>query len=113
MALSRVSRLLLTALAPEPLHGYGIIRSVEATTKGRTRLAVGTVYGAIDRLERDGLIQFDHEAIENGRARKYYCLTEVGRSELLTTLENLKQETSAGWTSLGLNEPTLGKPGMA
>lgn len=105
MKLSRTSRLLLTALAPEPLHGYGIIKSVERSTLNNTRLAVGTVYGAIDRLERDSLITLDREEVERGRARKFYRITDLGRAQLVQSLTALQRETATGWSNLGLPIP--------
>lgn len=105
--MNRVTRLILTALATEPLHGYGIIGWVKSTTKPPLRLAVGTLYGALDRLQRDELIELEREEILNGRARKYYRLTDTGRRALLATLENLETETSTAWSRLGLPRPGL------
>ncbi|MEE9414423.1 MAG: helix-turn-helix transcriptional regulator [Acidimicrobiales bacterium] len=47
--------LILSAAAPEPLHGYGILQEVEKLSSGRLRLRAGTLYTALDRMTRDGL----------------------------------------------------------
>lgn len=65
-----------------PLHGYGIIKAAEQATDGRLRIAVGTLYGALERMERAGLVAADHEEIVDGRARRYYRLTEDGTEVL-------------------------------
>ncbi|MFB4193006.1 PadR family transcriptional regulator [Streptomyces carpaticus] len=73
---------ILAALQDGPLHGYGIIKAAEQATGGRLRLAVGTLYGALERLERAGLVAAGHEEIVDGRARRYYRLTEEGGEAL-------------------------------
>lgn len=73
---------LLAALLDGPLHGYGIIKATEQATDGRLRLAVGTLYGALERLERAGLVEADREEIVDGRARRYYRLTDDGSAIL-------------------------------
>ncbi|WP_414168434.1 PadR family transcriptional regulator [Streptoverticillium reticulum] len=73
---------ILAALMDGPLHGYGIIKAAEQATGGRLRLAVGTLYGALERMERSGLVATDREEIVDGRARRYYRLTQEGADAL-------------------------------
>lgn len=73
---------ILAALMNGPLHGYGIIKAAEQATGGRLRIAVGTLYGALERMERAGLVAAGHEEIVDGRARRYYRLTEDGTEAL-------------------------------
>ncbi|WP_436739995.1 PadR family transcriptional regulator [Streptomyces sp. BBFR102] len=73
---------ILAALLDGPLHGYGIIKAAGQATDGRLRIAVGTLYGALERMERAGLVRADHEEIVDGRARRYYRLTEDGSTVL-------------------------------
>ncbi|MEU8608542.1 helix-turn-helix transcriptional regulator, partial [Actinoplanes sp. NPDC048791] len=47
--------LILTALAAQPLHGYGIVQAVSALSGGEVTLRPGTLYGALDRLDQQGL----------------------------------------------------------
>jgi PadR family transcriptional regulator, regulatory protein PadR len=70
--------LMLTALADEPRHGYGVIQEVERLSGGATRLRTGTLYAAFDRLSAEGLIAVAREEIVDGRLRRYYRLTESG-----------------------------------
>ncbi|MFI7210948.1 PadR family transcriptional regulator [Micromonospora maritima] len=87
--------LILTALAREPMHGYGIISDVAALSGGRLALRPGTLYGALDRLSDEGLVERDHEEIVEGRLRRYYRLTEVGRSVLTAETERLRRNVEA------------------
>src|SRR5882757_7137481 len=82
--------LLLTALADEPRHGYGLIQEIEAISQGRVRIRTGTLYGALDRLLQQGLIQVEREEVVDGRARKVYALAEAGRSTLAAEAERLR-----------------------
>jgi DNA-binding PadR family transcriptional regulator len=72
----------LTALADGPRHGYGIVREVAELSQGRVRLKIGSLYGALDRLAADGLIEPDRDEAHDGRLRRYYRLTRDGRRAL-------------------------------
>jgi PadR family transcriptional regulator PadR len=72
----------LTALAPEPRHGYGVIREVDRLSGGQVTLQAGTLYAAFDRLTALGLIEADHEETVDGRPRRYYRLTSDGAAAL-------------------------------
>lgn len=74
-------------------YGYGIIKRVEEQSGGRLRPAVGTLYGALDRLAGDGLIEVDREETVQGRPRRYYRLTDDGR--LAVTREAVRMEQAA------------------
>ncbi len=70
----------LSALDDGPRHGYGILDEVAELTGGLVRLKVGTLYGMLDRLVGEGLVEVDREEVRQGRLRRYYRLTESGRS---------------------------------
>jgi PadR family transcriptional regulator, regulatory protein PadR len=72
----------LTALVDAPRHGYGIVGEVAKLSQGRVRLKVGTLYGVLDRLVGDGLVELDHEEVQQGRLRRYYRLTDSGTRTL-------------------------------
>src|SRR5580698_11310595 len=72
----------LTALADGPRHGYGIVREVVELSQGRVKLKIGSLYGVLDRLSADGLIEPDREEAHDGRLRRYYRLTADGRRAL-------------------------------
>ncbi|AXO36636.1 transcriptional regulator PadR family [Micromonospora sp. B006] len=83
--------LILTALAKEPMHGYGLIGDVAALSDGRVTLRPGTLYGALDRLVDAGLVEVDREEIVNGRARRYYRLSPAGDAMLTEETERLRR----------------------
>ncbi len=72
----------LAALLDGPLHGYAIAKRAEIVSDGRVRLTAGTLYSALDRLLGQGLIVADGEEVVEGRARRYYRLTDSGRQAL-------------------------------
>jgi PadR family transcriptional regulator, regulatory protein PadR len=74
--------LVLAVLEPAPAHGYGIIRRLRTSSSDVFRLAEGTVYPALHRLERDGLVT-SRWTSASGRRRRVYRLTRAGREALL------------------------------
>ena len=74
--------IILKTLAREPMHGYGISARIEQLSKGVFRLNAGSLFLAIQRLERDGLIGGEWRPTENNRRAKYYTLTGKGRKRL-------------------------------
>lgn len=73
--------LLLAAVADEPAHGYLVVERLKQRSGGELELAEGTVYPALHRLERQGLLESDW-ASAAGRKRRVYRLTRRGREEL-------------------------------
>src|ERR687886_2175401 len=65
-----------------PLHGYGIARRIEETSKNRLSLNYGTLYPALLKLEQEGFITADWRQSENNRRAKFYSLTPAGRRGL-------------------------------
>jgi DNA-binding PadR family transcriptional regulator len=86
--------LILTSLASGPKHGYGLLQDIEAFAG--VRLGPGTLYGAISRLERRGLI----EAAEASGRRRPYRLTGAGAEALETTLADLRAIVDEGTARL-------------
>jgi PadR family transcriptional regulator PadR len=82
---------ILAALQDEPRHGYAIIKQAEVLSQGRVKLATGTLYTALDRLTGEGFVQVVREEIVNGRSRRYYALTPVGRTALEAEAAHLAQ----------------------
>ena len=87
--------LILTALAERPMHGYGVIQEVLALSDGRVRLRAGTLYGALDRLAEQELIEVDREEAIDGRLRRYYRLTDAGADALTAEVERLRTTVEA------------------
>src|SRR5678810_270037 len=65
-----------------PVHGYGIARRIEETSKHRLALNYGTLYPALIKLEQEGFIRSEWRASENNRRAKYYTITAAGRKQL-------------------------------
>jgi transcriptional regulator len=65
-----------------PLHGYGIARRIEETSKNRLVLNYGTLYPALLKLEQEGFIAAEWGPSENNRRAKFYELTPSGRKQL-------------------------------
>lgn len=71
---------ILISLSDKELHGYAIIKDVEIRTKGAERLSTSTLYGAIKRMLRDGLIARVEPAPAGAdERRRYYRITDFGR----------------------------------
>ena len=73
---------ILLALADGERHGYGIMREVEVRTGGDTRLGPGTLYGSINRMLANGLIEESDERPDpemDDQRRRYYRITGFGR----------------------------------
>jgi PadR family transcriptional regulator, regulatory protein PadR len=73
--------LLLSVLRREPAHGYRLVELLNERSEGAFDLAEGTVYPALYRLERKGLVRSTWENV-SGRRRRIYRLTRRGQSEL-------------------------------
>jgi len=77
----------LTALADGPRHGYGIVGEVAELSQGRVTLKIGSLYGVLERLTAEGLIEPDRDEAYDGRLRRYYRLTQDGRRALAEEAE--------------------------
>ena len=78
----------LTALADGPRHGYGIVGEVAELSQSKVQLKIGSLYGVLERLTGEGLIEPDHEEEHDGRLRRYYRLTNDGRRALADEAES-------------------------
>ena len=88
--------ILLSLLSPQ--HGYGIMQRTEEMSRGRIRLAAGTLYGALNTLcEKGWIIQLP---TEDGSRRKEYTLTEKGRSILRQEVARLRELADNGEQAL-------------
>jgi len=84
--------LILKTLSLGPIHGYGVLRRIEATSQGLVTLEQGSLYPALYRLQHRGLIESEWGTSENNRRAKFYRLTEAGGARLA-------RETSR-WTEM-------------
>ncbi len=101
---------ILTALAGGRRHGYAILRDVSELTDAKVSLRVTTLYASLDRLERDGLVARAGEEIVDGRARRYYELTDDGFAGLALETERLSVRLDAAARRLAAPRPAVGGP---
>jgi transcriptional regulator len=87
--------LILKTLALEPLHGYGIGVRLEQISRGVFQVNAGSLFPALRRLERDGLIRGEWRTTENNRRAKYYALTTAGRATLKRSTRAWQVQTTA------------------
>jgi DNA-binding PadR family transcriptional regulator len=106
-AMQETTFLILTALAAGPQHGYGIIQDVGRISGDRVTLRAGTLYGALERLDADGLIGADREVVVDGRLRRYYRLTEEGTTRLAGEASRLQASAATALQRLGGHHPGL------
>src|SRR6185369_6397862 len=87
--------LILKTLALEPMHGYGIGVRLEQISKGVFRVNAGSLFPALRRLERDGLVKGEWRVTENNRRAKYYTPTGQGRDKLKRETRDWEVQTAA------------------
>ena len=73
--------LILEALEHQPDHGYSVAQRIKRRSRGVLDFKEGTLYPALHKLEREGLVE-SYEDVENGRTRRYYRITKQGRGAL-------------------------------
>ena len=76
--------LLLCLIEQQPMYGYQIIKELEKRSQGYFKFKEGTLYPALHRLEKAGLITGRWQLLSNGRPRRYYHITAKGISSLAT-----------------------------
>lgn len=98
LALTEAVFYILLALL-KPMHGYGIMQTVEKMSGGRVRLAAGTLYGALSSLCSKGWIE--ELPGEGGSRKKEYCITPAGLQAAQTELRRLQELAANGAALLG------------
>jgi len=79
--------IVLTVLRDGPLHGYQIAREIERRSDGYFDCKEGTLYPALHKLEREGLLRGEWRPAGEQRKRKYYALTAAGERHLTASVE--------------------------
>jgi transcriptional regulator len=95
LAAEKLELLILKTLALEPLHGYGIARRIEQVSEGVFKVTLGSLYPALQRLEKRSLVAAEWKESENGRRARYYRLTSKGRGRLQAELADWERESAA------------------
>ena len=83
--------LILKTLSLAPMHGWGISQRVQQISKGVLEVNQGSLYPALQRLEKDGLVTSDWDTTDNNRRARYYRLTATGRRALGVELESWRR----------------------
>jgi PadR family transcriptional regulator, regulatory protein PadR len=91
--------LILKTLASEPRHGWAIAERLHQISSATLDIRQGSLYPALHRLERAGLVKAKWGASENNRRAKYYGLTKKGRTRLDAEV--------AAWTQLSATVATV------
>ena len=87
--------LILTTVALEPMHGWGISQRIQQITQGVLRVQQGSLYPALHRLEQQGWIKSEWGESDNSRRAKYYSLTKKGRKQLEVETTNWERLAAA------------------
>jgi DNA-binding PadR family transcriptional regulator len=91
--LSSVVLAILLSLAEGDKHGYAMMKDARSAARGGIQMGPGTLYGSVDRMIRDGLVE--ESGRQDDERRRYYRLTNQGRSVLAAELERLDATVSA------------------
>ena len=83
--------LILKTLSLAPMHGWGISQRVQQISNGVLEVNQGSLYPALQRLEKDGLVTSDWDTTDNNRRARYYRLTATGRRALGVELESWRR----------------------
>lgn len=87
--------LILKTLALEPMHAYGIGVRLQQISRGVFLVNAGSLFPALRRLERDGLIEGDWQVTPNNRRAKVYKMTARGRARLRDEAREWEVQTAA------------------
>src|SRR5215469_12734580 len=87
--------LILKTVALEPMHGWGIAQRIQQISSDVLQIQQGSLYPALYRLERKGLIRAEWGASDNNRKAKYYSITKKGREQLEREQANWERLSSA------------------
>ena len=83
--------LVLKTLSLVPMHGWGISHRIQQSSKGILEVNQGSLYPALQRLEKQGLITSEWGTTDNNRKARYYRITASGRRALGEELESWKR----------------------
>lgn len=87
--------LILQTLSLQPLHGWGISQRVQQISGGELEVNQGSLYPALQRLEKEGLIASEWGTTDNNRRARYYEITPAGQRALGEELESWRRFAAA------------------
>lgn len=109
LSLSNSEFYILLSLAIKSRHGYEIMQQVDQDSQGKVRLGPGTLYGSIKRMLESELIE---EVSSGNSRRKYYTLTEKGKSALTAELNRYNDTVQLARRANLLNNSGLSMLGL-
>jgi transcriptional regulator len=98
--------LILKALSWGPRHGYAVVEWIEQATDAALLVGEGTLYPALHRLERQGLVDAEWGLSENNRSAKFYRLSAAGRRRLQTGASSWHHFVEAAGRALRATSPS-------
>ena len=87
--------LILRALLPGPMHGYGIAHRLQQVSDDVLQVGESSLYPALQRLLLNGWVKAEWRASENNRRARYYTLTGAGRKQLAAEREEFARMIGA------------------
>lgn len=90
-----VNSLLLSMIDRQPMYGYQILRELERKSQGYFKFQEGTLYPALHRLEKAGLITGRWQMLPSGRQRRYYFITDKGQQRLAVSMSQWRDFLTA------------------
>lgn len=87
--------LALKTLALEPMHGWGLAERIEQISRGVFSINQGTLYPALQRLKRKGLVRSEWRTTENNRRARYYYLTRGAEKQLEREMSEWERTSAA------------------
>ncbi len=90
-----VDSILLSLINQQPMYGYQILKELEKRSQGYFRFQEGTLYPALHRLEKSGLITGKWQALSGNRQRRYYHITDKGSQRLAVHVSQLQDFLTA------------------
>jgi len=96
--------LVLKSLQLGPMHGWGITERIESGSRNVFELNQGSLYPALYRLDKQGLIRSEWNLSENNRRARFYTLTPAGKRQLAAERANWERLSSAVNLVLGMSE---------
>lgn len=95
LPLTTVAFEILLAVASQERHGYDIMVSIEERTGGRLSLNPGTLYRAVDRLVREGLLEAAERRLKSGETRRFFRLSRTGSKVAAAEARRLADQVRA------------------
>jgi PadR family transcriptional regulator, regulatory protein PadR len=87
--------LILKTLTLQPMHGFGISVRIEQISNGIFHVIPGSLFPALNRLEREGRVKGVWRSSENNRRARYYALTDLGRKALNEEIHAWERQVDA------------------